>query len=308
MNDIAQKLRPRGIGCPGWHRFRLGEFEITAVSDGQLPLPARSGFETAPPDEIEVLLTETFLPQNTLMLGLNVLVVNTGQKLVLVDTGMGDSMGETSRMFGPSTGHLLANLRNAGFAPEEIDMVILTNAHADHAWGLAHRDGRAVFPNAELALAEAELDFWTNPDNRALSDFADLNVQGAIRNIAPYRDRLVMVRDGAEVCDGITALASPGHSVGHHCYVIASGGQNVAMIGDLAHHHVLALRRPEWEISYDSDPRQAVRSRLRVLDMLTAERMAVIGYHFPWPGLGHVARRADGSFDWVASPLDTWLG
>ena len=308
MNQIAPKLRPHGTACPGWHRFRLGGFEITAISDGQLPLRATSGFEAAPPDQIEALLRENFLPTQDLMLGQNTLLVNTGQKLVLIDSGMGDSMGDTSHMFGPSPGHMLETLRNAGFAPQDIDMVILTHAHADHAWGLAHRDGSAVFPNAELALAESELDFWTNPDHAALSPFADVNVRGAIANITPYRDRLLMVRDGAEVCAGITALACPGHSIGHHGYILESQGQTMASIGDLAHHHILALRRPDWEISYDSDPAQAVRSRRRVLDMLAAERMAVTGYHFPWPGLGHVARRGDGGFDWVATPVDTWLG
>lgn len=306
MNEHVTKLRPQGVACAGWHRFRVGDFEVTAVSDGQLPLVPTSGFDSAPPAEIDALLTEHFLPTERLMLGQNALVVNTGRRLVLIDTGMGASMGPLSRMFGPTTGHLVENLRSAGFAPEDIDMVALTHLHADHAWGLADEAGAAVFPNAELAVAEVEFDYWTREENAGLSEFNGVNVRGAIHNVAPYRDRLVMARDGAEVCEGLVSLACPGHSIGHCAYAIASGGETVVNIGDLAHHHVLALQRPDWEISYDTDPAEAVRSRRRMLDMLATDRLAVLGYHFPWPGLGHVARRGSG-FAFVATPLDTFM-
>lgn len=306
MNQHIAKLQPIGVACAGWHRFKVGDFEITAVSDGQLPLQPSSGFDGAPVAEIDGLLAESFLPNDRLMLGQNCLVVNTGARLALIDTGMGDSMGEASHMFGPSTGHMVENLRAAGFDPADIDVVILTHAHADHSWGLVDAEGRAVFPNAELALSEDELRYWTDEGNRALSPFNDINVRGAIRNLTPYLDRLIMVRDEAEVIPGIVGVASPGHSIGHHGYLIASGAESVFNIGDLAHHHVLALRRPDWEISYDTDPKLAVRSRRRILDRLATDRTPVLGYHFPWPGLGHIARLADG-YVWVATPLDTFM-
>ena len=287
---MSDKYTPKGVANAGWQRLQLGTFELSVISDGPMPMLPDAGFDSAPKAEIEGLLAENFLPTDQLMLGMNCLVVNTGKKLVLIDTGMGDSLAE-SHMFGPSTSHMHDNLRAAGFDPADIDLVVLTHAHADHSWALTDREGNAMFPNAELALAEEEFTFWTNPDNQGQNPFVDLMVKGAIRNLLPYRDRLIMARDGHEICAGITAHASPGHSIGHSCIRISSDGQDLIHLGDLAHHHVLALAHPEWPISYDINPEQAVQSRLRILDMIAAEGTQVMGYHFPWPGVGNIRRK-----------------
>ncbi|HYF06414.1 MAG TPA: MBL fold metallo-hydrolase, partial [Acetobacteraceae bacterium] len=122
------------------------------------------------------------------------------------------------------------------------------------------------------------------------------------------RDRMIMARDGAEVIPGVTAIATPGHTVGHMVYAITSGGRTMVNTGDLAHHHVLLLRRPMWEFAYDTDPRQSAQTRSRMLDRLANERHTVLSYHFPWPGVGHVARQGEG-YAWVPAPMDvTSLG
>lgn len=292
---------------PAWHRFRIGEFEATVLSDGALPLgdPAQS-FLGVEAGEIRRMLTENFLPPGAATLAQNALVLNTGRQLVLFDTGMGDSMGEASRMFGSTTGQLLRNMRAAGIDPAQIDMVIATHAHCDHIWALVDANGNRNFPNAQVAIAEADLRYWTDDANKRGPDFMTAFIDGARKNLAPYRDRMVMVRDGQEVIPGVTAVAAPGHTVGHHCYIISSGDRIVMNTGDLAHHQLLLLRRPGLEFSFDTDPKLSAVTRTRLLDRIARDRYAILSYHFPWPGLGHVLREGEG-YGWLPAPMNTTL-
>jgi glyoxylase-like metal-dependent hydrolase (beta-lactamase superfamily II) len=216
---------------------------------------------------------------------------------------MGDSMGADSRMFGPTTGRMLSNLKAAGIMPEQIDVVVLSHAHSDHCWALVDAEGKRNFANAQVAVTEADLRYWTDDGNKRGPAFMATFVEGAKKNLSAYRDRMVMVRDGAEVIPGISAIATPGHTVGHSCYTITSGGQTMVYTGDLAHHHVLLLQRPMWEFSFDTDPKQSAQTRSRMLDRLATDRNLVLSYHFPWPGLGHVVRAGDG-YNWLAEPMD----
>ncbi|MCI0753300.1 MBL fold metallo-hydrolase [Teichococcus vastitatis] len=289
---------------PAWHRFRLGEYEATIVSDGRLPLgQPEPAFPASPPAELRGLLEAAFLPPDTATLEQNILVLNTGRQLILFDTGMGESMGADSKMFGPTTGQLLANMRAAGIEPEQIDLVVLTHAHNDHCWGLTTAAGQRVFPNAQVAVSEADLKYWTDDGNKRGPAFMNVFIEGAKKNLSAYRDRLVMVRDGQEVAPGVVAIATPGHTVGHHCYAITSGNQVMVNTGDLAHHHILLLKRPAWEFSYDTDSKLSAQIRSRMLDRLATDRHPVLSYHFPWPGLGHVARAGKG-YDWVPVPMN----
>ncbi|HWX46723.1 MAG TPA: MBL fold metallo-hydrolase [Roseomonas sp.] len=305
-SGLARAAAPFQNTLPAaWHRFHFGDYEATVISDGRLPLgKPEPAFPASPPQEIIGLLEEGFLPPDAATLEQNILVLNTGRQLILFDTGMGESMGEASKMFGPTTGKMLANLRAAGIQPEQIDLVVLTHAHCDHCWGLVDAQGERVFPNAQVALSEADLKFWTDDGNKRGPAFMVPFIDGAKKNLAAYRDRMVMVRDGQEVAPGVVALFTPGHTVGHHCYAISSGNQVMVNTGDLAHHHILLLRKPLWEFSFDTDPKLSAQSRSKMLDRLATDRHPVLSYHFPWPGLGHVARRSDGGYDWIAAPMD----
>ena len=305
-SGLARAAAPFQNTLPAaWHRFHFGDYEATVISDGRLPLgKPEPAFPASPPQEIIGLLKEGFLPPDAATLEQNILVLNTGRQLILFDTGMGESMGEASKMFGPTTGKMLANLRAAGIQPEQIDLVVLTHAHCDHCWGLVDAQGERVFPNAQVALSEADLKFWTDDGNKRGPAFMVPFIDGAKKNLAAYRDRMVMVRDGQEVAPGVVALFTPGHTVGHHCYAISSGNQVMVNTGDLAHHHILLLRKPLWEFSFDTDPKLSAQSRSKMLDRLATDRHPVLSYHFPWPGLGHVARRSDGGYDWIATPMD----
>jgi glyoxylase-like metal-dependent hydrolase (beta-lactamase superfamily II) len=298
-----------GRGAPAWYRFKFGDYEATVISDGARPLgKAEDSFVGARPGEINAMMTANFLNPANALLEQNALVLNTGRQLILFDTGMGDSMGADSRMFGPTTGRLLRNMRAAGIEPSQIDLVVLSHAHCDHAWGLVDANGARNFPNAQVVLAEADLKYWTDESNIRGPAFMGPFIRGATKNLNAYRDRLVMAQDGREVAPGITAIAAPGHTVGHTIFAITQGANTMVYTGDLAHHQVLLLRRPLLEFSFDTDPKQSAQTRARALERFATDRTMLLSYHFPWPGLGHVAKEGEG-YAWMPAPMDvTSLG
>jgi glyoxylase-like metal-dependent hydrolase (beta-lactamase superfamily II) len=287
---------------PAAYRFRLGEFECTVVSDGPLRLGTFSAdlFKGLTQGRIDEFVAANFLDKDNFVVDQNALVVNTGGKLILIDTGMG-----FRKPYGPRTGHLLANLRAAGFDPKSIEAVMLSHAHPDHVWGLAGEDGKPNFPNAQIHLSQADLEYWT--DEAKLSDPALGHYIGPIRDaLLPWRDRIVFLKDGQEVMPGLQALSTPGHTVGHTSFVISSQASSIVYIGDLGHQPVLQMENPRVEFARDTDPKQGVSSRLRVFDMVASGKIPIVAYHFPWPGIGHVAKSGD-KYRYVAIEMQTVL-
>lgn len=293
----AQTARPaRGDRAPPFYQFRLGAAEVTVVSDGPFALENPSDFFLgAEEGGIDTLLSENFLPTDKLVLQQNVLVVDQGGKRVLFDAGMG-----SFNLFGTSTGRLDRSLAGAGISPRDIDAVVCSHAHVDHIGGLVGDGGAATFPNAEIYIDEADFAFWTD-DTRHGASLRPF-VEVARRSLLPHRDRIVFFKDGEEFLPGIQALAAPGHTVGHTCFLITSGQEALCFSADLAHHHIVMLEQPRLELAFDTDPKQAVESRVRILDLLARERIALAGYHFPWPGIGHVAKAGEG-FRYVPQPM-----
>jgi glyoxylase-like metal-dependent hydrolase (beta-lactamase superfamily II) len=302
VGSAAARAPLTGTQAPSFYRFRIGAIEATVVSDGPIgPMgEPSSAFAGVPGAEIGKMLSDNFLPTDNLVMEQNVLVANTGDRLVLFDTGMG-----ATKMFGPTTGRLLQNLQAAGIAASDIDAVVLTHAHPDHCWGLTSEDGKPAFPNAQIYMTQADFDFWTD-EAKLAQDAMRPMIEGARRNLTPNRPRITFVRDGQELLPGIQALAAPGHTVGHTSYLITSQGQTLCFAGDVAHHHVLSVERPRIRFVFDTDAEQAVSTRLRIFDMLAAQRLQLLSYHFPWPGIGHVAKHGDG-FRYIPSPMRTTL-
>jgi glyoxylase-like metal-dependent hydrolase (beta-lactamase superfamily II) len=299
-DDALARAAKLGTQSPYFHRFNLGSAEVTVVSDGPLPLGAPKGtFIGVPDEEVRKMLSDNFLSPDNVVLEQNSPIINTGDKLVVFDTGMG-----TSQMFGPTTGRQQKSMMEAGIKPEDIDAVVFSHAHVDHIGGVVDASGKVLFPNAQYYIAQSDFDYWTDEGKMGspLKDF----VVHARKNLLPVRDRLVFYKDGEEFLPGVQALAAPGHTVGHHMFMVTSAGKSFAFLGDLTHHQVLLMEKPRMQFSYDTDPKQAADSRVKMLDMLAANKIAVMSYHFPWPGLGHVVKTGDG-FHYIAEPMQMIL-
>ena len=289
-SSVMAKAPMQNTQAPGFYRFKVGAIEATVVSDGPLPMgePKADIFVGLSKEQLAKALTDNFLPTDNVVLEQNALVINTGDRVVLFDTGMG-----TEKMLGPNTGRLTANLKAAGIEPKDVDAVVLTHAHPDHCFGLTTDGGAPTFPNAQIYVTQADFDFWTDEaklGNEMLKGF----VAGARARLLPNRDRIVFVKDGQEFLPGVQAMAMPGHTVGHAVYMITSQGKTICNAGDIAHHHVLVVEQPRLEFTYDTDGKQAVASRIRLFDMLAAQRVPLLPYHFPWPGMGYLAKQGDG--------------
>ena len=305
ISSAAAKAPLSKEQAPYFYRFNHGTAQITVVSDGPLPLGEPSAsFVGTSKEEVGRLLTDNFLSASNVVLEQNAVIINTGEKLVLIDTGMG-----TSTMFGPTTGKLLGSLKAAGIDPKDIDAVVATHAHCDHVWGIMGDDGKPNFPNAQIYISQADFDFWTDEKKLEMKDPAYMKpfVEGARKNLLPNKDRTVFFKDGQEFLPGIQAMSAPGHTVGHTVFMITSGGKTLAAIGDLTHHHILLVEKPRIEFAYDTDSKQSANTRVRVLEMLASQKIPLIAYHFPWPGVGHVAKQGDG-FRYYPAPMEMTIG
>jgi glyoxylase-like metal-dependent hydrolase (beta-lactamase superfamily II) len=264
--------------------LKIGEIEITPISDGPFPAPLDSfvEFERA---EVERLTGRRI--DETVILPVNSYLLKLGPKWALVDTGCGPS-------YGPTLGQLPENLRTLGVRPEAIEHVLLTHIHPDHALGLIDAAGEAVFPNAELIVHEQEANFWLDHDP---SESADERVQrnrskgqGATR---PYRERMRIVNAG-EVLPGVTAILLAGHTPGHTGWHIHSGSDGVLIWGDIVHFPAVQVPRPDAALVFDSDRQAARETRQRTFDRVAADRLRVAGAHLDFPGFGYIVRHGAG--------------
>lgn len=278
-----------GTLAPAFYRFKLGTMEATVISDGPLNFPDSTKiFKGAPDDEIRKLLADEFLPTDAVRMEQNILVLNTGDKLVMFDTGL-YSMKPNPAL--PS-GRILKSLAEAGIKPEDIDAIVLTHPHIDHAGGIMSEDGKTrLFPNAQIYTTEADFNFWQS--EKLIGTPAESSRNTVMKNLVPNKDRLVMVKDGQEILPGIQAIASHGHTVGHTSYMISSGGRSLCFTGDIAHHSIL-LRRPKMAITFDTDGEMAAASRIRMCDMLASQKIPAMIFHLPWPGIGNIAKEGEG--------------
>jgi glyoxylase-like metal-dependent hydrolase (beta-lactamase superfamily II) len=263
--------------------FRIGGLELKAFSDGILKTSTDFvlGMDQAQANDLTGASADgsVFIPVN------NFLFQKDGAT-VLIDAGAGDTMQAT-------LGRLPGNLIAAGHELDSITHIILTHIHPDHANGLVDAAGAALFPNAEILVHAQEFDFWMAENDGSENDKIKFQRARNKINLAPYLNRVRRMRDG-DVALGCTPLLAPGHSPGHTVWRIGTGRDAFVAWGDLVHFSAIQISHPDSAVKYDLDPDLARRSRLRMLDMVANEGLAVAGAHVAAPGLGHLSRRGTG--------------
>jgi len=267
------------------HSFMLGAFEVSTLLAGTRTVEDPQtifGMNVSPAEFAEVS-EANFIPTDKSQFFFTPTVVDTGSELVLFDAGLN----------GPG---ITAALEATGYAPDDIGAVVITHMHGDHIGGLTGEDGTPTFANARYVTGQAEFDHWAAAGN-----------DGFEAKVRPLADRFTFVGDGGEVASGITGMAAFGHTPGHMVYRLSSGGKQVLLMADLANHYVWSVAYPDWEVRFDADKAAAAQSRRRVLGMAAAERMPVIGYHMPFPGMGYIDTRGDG-FHYVPASYQMMLG
>jgi glyoxylase-like metal-dependent hydrolase (beta-lactamase superfamily II) len=280
--------------APGFHRLMVGDYEVTVLSDGKHPLAATKLLQ-GDPSRIADALKSDFLGDEV-ETSHNSFLVNTGDKLVLVDAGAGT-------LLGPHTGKLLSNLRAAGYRPEQVDEVYLTHMHTDHIGGLMAGDKRA-FPNAVVRADKRDTDYWLSEENmRAAPAAAKRFFEASIASLSPYMEagKLKTFEGGADLIPGIRARPAYGHTPGHTMYEVESNGERLLLWGDIVHVAAVQFADPTVTIGYDVDRVEAEREHWRIFDDAASNRYMIGGAHLPFPGLGHVRKSGDRTYAYVPS-------
>ncbi|ATU94205.1 hypothetical protein B5P45_04285 [Phyllobacterium zundukense] len=283
---------------PGYYSFVLGEFQITMLCDGVCFLPTNSLATNVKPEEKKPYFDAHYLAPEMVRLQASPLLIDTGQKRILVDTGL-----TSGTDWAAHAGRLNKTLAAAGIAADSISMVVLTHCHPDHIGGLV-ADPAKQFPNADLVLSETELDLWNSPDAASkLPKWAAESAPAVQKVFAALGDRVHPIKGGADVETGIAALDTAGHTQGHISLLVGSGSEQLLITGDAVTNIHFAFDHPEWQIMWDHDPDKGAKTRRALLDRAANDRLLVAGYHYPFPGVGHVVKEGMG-FRWL--PTD-WV-
>ncbi len=284
---------------PALYRFKLGGFEVMPIMDSKV---IRSGLSPsfggeAQAAEVKALAKANRLDPDKYQHPFTPILVNTGKELVLFDTGNGALSAEHEQLKGRlPPGQLVARMAEAGYKPEDVDVVVITHGHPDHIGGLT-KGGQPVFPKARYVFGAADFDFWNKGEN--VREARKFNRELYVKIVVPLSNRATMIKPGDEVVPGIRAVDAFGHSPGLLAFTIESEGKRMINWADTCNHYAIAIQRPDIHLDVDDDKDKAAATRKRILDMAAKEELLVAGYHMPYPGLGYVERGKDGVCRWV---------
>jgi glyoxylase-like metal-dependent hydrolase (beta-lactamase superfamily II) len=281
--------------APSFYRYKVGDILVTVVSDGKNVFKLEDSFITnAKREDVSAALEQAYMPPGMMTIYFAPLVLNTGGKLVVIDTGNGALAKASSK---GTNGLFADNMAAAGFDPKNVDVVVISHFHTDHVNGLLTADGTPVFPNAEVLVPATEWKFWM--DDGEMSRAPAGRMQGLFKNNrnifeAGLKKKVTPYEWGKEIAPGLTSVETIGHTPGHTSYVLASGSGKVFIQSDVTNNPNPFATHPGWHAFFDQDGDQAEKTRRRIYDMVVAEKLQVQGFHYPFPGLGHVEKDGNG--------------
>ncbi len=287
-----------GKQAPSFYRYKVGSYELTVILDGVRPVKLdNSPIRNAKLEEVQAVLRASHLPTDKLGFYFHPTVINTGSKLVLIDTGNGPGSRQTG------TGQLPDNLAAAGIDPKTIDVVIISHFHGDHISGLRTADGALAFPNAEIMVPAKEWAYWSDEGAASRAPQGQqATFQNTKRIFGPIADKVTKYEWGKELVPGITAQDTNGHTPGHTSHLVSSGSASVLIQADVtAGFAPLQFHNPDWLVGGDQDGAQAVATRRKLYDQLATDRLLVSGYHIPFPSLGYI-EKAGTAYRFVPAP------
>jgi glyoxylase-like metal-dependent hydrolase (beta-lactamase superfamily II) len=274
--------------APGFYRFKVGSFTVTTIHDGNFSRPVEGFVANAPLADVQKVLTESFLPTDQLTIPFTVTFVDTGRQLIAFDAGTGGQMA-------PTAGQMAANMQAAGIDPARVSVVAISHFHGDHITGLTTAQNQVAFPNAEIVVPEVEWAWWTEASNESRSPQGQRgNFANTARRFGPYQGKIRRIADGAEVVPGIRSVSAFGHTPGHTAFHVADGDAQLMYVADATNRPELLARRPDFHIVFDFDPAMAEQARRRLYDRVSADRIRITGYHFPFPATGYMAKEGNG--------------
>lgn len=272
-------------------QFSVGDMKITVIDDLLFTVPTAIFGANAPEGSVDALFAKYGLPQESANVQGSVFLVETGDAKVLIDTGMGDITLPDAIV---DNGRLFAGLKAIGVSPEDITHVFLTHGHYDHIGGVT-KNGAPCFPNAAHFMSQIELDYWTSaPGTEA--NFENLMLSYGNDKLNPIKNQIQIVGDGDDIVPGITAIAAPGHTVGHMAVMLESNGEKLLHLIDTSVHYIVGTNEPTWALGIEQDPAAALETRERLFGKAADENLMVAGYHFPFPGVGRMSRTEAGAF------------
>lgn len=281
---------------PGFHRYRVGDFKVTALLDGYFEMPTNfiKGYDEKAAKASTAQSYRRFTT-GSISVPVNAYVIETGKEVILLGGG-------TPKFMGASLGQLPANMKAAGINPDDITKVMLTHAHPDHLAAFATKDGKKAFKNANLIVAKAEWDFIHNDKVRSASpkDFQGM-IDFARGALAPYKGDVHTFTGEKELFPGIKSSPLPGHTPGHTGYEVTSKGEKLFFWGDVTHFSTLQFANPDWMVIFDADPALAIKSRRAIFERASKERMAIAGAHVDFPGIGYVEKSGD-AYRYIPAP------
>jgi glyoxylase-like metal-dependent hydrolase (beta-lactamase superfamily II) len=294
MSSSDAAAPPVGKQAPGFYRYKVGSMEVTVVTDGVTATPLPDTYVTnAQKGDVGAAIRASYLPADKASHAYTPILVNTGGKLVAIDTGAGPGAFQQSK---GAFGQYHSNLEAAGIDRNAVDVVIISHFHGDHIGGLVGADGKPSFPNAEVMVPQGEWAFWLDDGQMSRAPDAMKPAFQNIRRVFDAHGRKVTPYEAdKELVPGITSISSPGHTVGHVSHMLTSGNDRVLVQADItAGMALLFVKNPDWQPSFDMDKPLAAQSRRKLYDMAVAERMLVQGYHFPFPSVGYIEKDGNG--------------